>query len=59
MKRRDIDKKLKDDGRVITSGARHDLATHPDKPGVKIALPKHKEVNEYSAQGILKDAGLK
>jgi hypothetical protein len=35
MKRRDIVKKLKDAGWVIAPGAKHDLAKHSDKPGVK------------------------
>ena len=59
MKRRDIDKKLKQAGWEITHGGNHDLATHPQKPGVKISLPRHREINELTAQGILEDAGLK
>lgn len=59
MKRRDIDKALKKAGWTITSGGNHDLATHPGKPGIKITLPRHNEVNEYTAKGILEDAGLK
>lgn len=59
MKRRDIDKLLKGAGWKITPGGNHDLATHPEKPGIKIPLPRHKEINEYTAKGILEDAGLK
>lgn len=59
MKRRDIDRKLKAAGWEITSGNRHDMAKHPDKPGIKIPLPRHADVNEYTAQGILEQAGLK
>ena len=58
MKRRDIDKKLKAAGWQITNGKRPDMAKHPNKPGVKF-LPRHKEINEYTAQGILEQAGLK
>lgn len=58
MKRRDIDKKLKAAGWIITPGKKHDMAKHPDKPGIKIPLPRHKEINEYTAKGILKEAGL-
>ncbi len=58
MKRRDIDKALKKAGWTITPGGNHDLATHPQKSGVKIALPRHKEINEYTAKGILEAAGL-
>lgn len=59
MKRREIDKKLKAAGWIITLGKRHDMAKHPKKPGIKIPLPRHKEINEYTAQGILEQAGLK
>lgn len=57
LKRRDIDKKLKDAGWIITPGKKYDMAKHPNKPGVKIPLPRHKEINEYTAQGILEQAG--
>ena len=59
MKRREIDKLLKKAGWIIAPGANHDLATHPEKHGIKISLPRHKEINEYTAKGILEDAGLK
>lgn len=59
MKRRDIDKALKKAGWNIEHGARHDFAKHPQKPGVRIQLPRHVEVNENTANGILKAAGLK
>ncbi len=58
MKRRDIDKKLKAAGWVITAGRKHDMAKHPDKPGIKIPLPRHNEIPEYTARGILEAAGL-
>lgn len=59
MKRRDIDKALKKAGWIITPGGNHDLATHPQKSGIKIPLTQHKETNEYTAKGILEDAGIK
>ncbi len=59
MKRRDIDKMLKKAGWVIIHGGNHDLATNPQKPGIKIPLPRHKEIKETTAKGILEDAGLK
>ena len=58
MKRRDIDKALKKAGWVITHGGNHDLATHPQNPGIKIPLPRHNEIKETTAKGILEDAGL-
>ena len=56
MKRKDIDKALKKAGWIISHGGSHDLATHPQKPGIKIAIPRHKEVPEFTARGILEDA---
>lgn len=59
MKRRDLIQKLKKAGWEISSGAKHDMATHPNKPGLKIPIPRHTEINEYTAKQILKEAGLK
>lgn len=42
MKRRDLDKILKEAGWEITPGKRHDMAKHPNKLGVKIPLPRQK-----------------
>ena len=58
MKRRDLIKKLLNAGWQIEHGGNHDLAAHPDKSG-KIPIPRHNEINEYTAKGILSDAGLK
>ena len=44
----DIDKALKKAGWIISHGGSHDLATHPQKPGIKIAIPRHKEVPEFT-----------
>ena len=57
MKRRTLIKKLRNGGWKITRGGKHDLATHPEKTG-KIPIPRHSEINEYTAKEILKDAGL-
>jgi len=35
LKRRDLDKKLKDAGWEITPGKKHDMAKNPNKPGNK------------------------
>lgn len=59
MKRKELDKILKSAGWEITPGKRHDMAKHPAKPGIKIPLPRHNEINEYTAKGILETAGLK
>lgn len=58
MKRRDLIKKLQDAGWIISPGGKHEMATHPNKPG-KIPIPGGTEINEYTAKGILKSAGVK
>lgn len=58
MKRRDLIRKLEQAGWIITAGARHDMAKHPGHFGIKIPIPRHTEINEITAKGILKDAGL-
>ena len=59
MKRRDLIKKLQSAGWQITEGGKHSMAIHPNKPGVKIPIPRHNEINPYTAKGIYEDAGLK
>ena len=59
LKRKELDRILIAAGWEITNGKKHDLAKHPAKPGIKIPLPRHKEINEYTAIGILETAGLK
>jgi predicted RNA binding protein YcfA (HicA-like mRNA interferase family) len=50
---------LEQAGWIFLSGAKHDMAKHPDRPGIKIPIPRHSEINEYTAANILKSAGLK
>lgn len=59
MKYRDLVKRLTDAGWVVTKENPHDKAKHPNKPGVKIPIPHHTEINELLAKQILKQAGLK
>ena len=59
MNKRELVKLLKQNGWEITPGSRHDLATTPTRPGVKIPIPRHTEPNKYTIEGILKAAGLK
>ena len=59
MKYRDLVKQLTNAGWVVTKENPHDKAKHPDKPGVKIPIPHHTEINEFLAKAILKQAGLK
>ena len=59
MKKQELVRALKKAGWNITPGGNHDLATHPEKPGIKIPIPRHREINEYTARGIPESAGLK
>ena len=58
MKYRDLVKRLTDAGWQITKENPHDKAKHPGKPGVKIPIPHHREIDERLARAILKQAGL-
>ena len=58
MKRKDIIRRLQKAGWEISSGAKHDMATHPARTGLKLPIPRHTEINEYTAKQILKEAGL-
>ncbi len=58
MKRKDLDKALKKAGWIIIHRGNHDLAKNPLKPGISIPIPRHNEINEYTAKGILERAGI-
>lgn len=54
-------KLLKDDGWVVArSGEKHDLYSHPDKPGILIPVSRHKteDMKPGTLASIMKDAGL-
>ena len=54
MKRRDIEKKLRALGWVLVRhGGRHDVWSNGER---EIVVPRHNEINEYTAKAILKDA---
>jgi len=60
MTKRELEQKLRKAGWIIIHGRAHDLATNPQKPGVKIPIPRHSgDVPKGTANSILKDAGLK
>jgi predicted RNA binding protein YcfA (HicA-like mRNA interferase family) len=44
---------------MLKGGGKHNYVIHPDKPGVKITVPRGSKINENTARGILSDAGLK
>lgn len=56
MKRRDLIKRLKAAGYHLARDGAHSIYVKPGCGAVQV--PKHKEINEYTAQKILADAGL-
>ena len=55
MKRKELEKKLKSLGwNINRHGRRHDVWT---KDEYDIVIPRHNEINEYTAMSILKKAG--
>ena len=60
MTERELKKKLESAGWVITHGTGHDMAKHPNQPGIKISIPRHKgDIPIGTANSILKRAGVK
>ena len=58
--KRELEQLLKANGWDIVHGKAHDLATNPEKPGIKIPIPRHKgDIPKGTAQSIIKAAGLK
>ena len=56
MKRRDLIKRLEAAGYKLDRNGDHSIY---EKPGCRpVQVPKHRELNEFTAQKILKDAGL-
>jgi predicted RNA binding protein YcfA (HicA-like mRNA interferase family) len=59
MAKLELERKLKKAGWTVTHGKAHDLATNPEKPGVKITIPRHGgDIPKGTAMSILKDAGI-
>lgn len=58
MKRRDLIKKLEDAGyKLDRDDGNHSIY---EKPGSRpVQVPRHREVNEFTARAILKAAGVK
>ena len=56
-----LKRKLRKEGWDFEEGGNHTLATHQEKPGVKIPIPRHKGVDipKGTLDNILKAAGLK
>ena len=60
MTAKELKRKLKADGWIITQGGRHELATHPNKPGVQVPIHRHTgDIPTGTLTKILKDTELK
>ncbi len=56
MKSRDMIKSLTQNGfELYRHGSNHDIYK---KGKIQITIPRHKEINEETARGIMKEAGL-
>lgn len=54
MKRRDLEKSLKEMGwHLLRNGRRHSIWSDGEN---ELAVPRHNEINELTAKGILADA---
>ena len=54
MKRRDLERKLNEIGwQFVRHGGRHDIWSDGER---EVAVPRHDEINEYTAKAILKEA---
>jgi predicted RNA binding protein YcfA (HicA-like mRNA interferase family) len=54
MKRRDLERRLRDSGwQLVRHGARHDVWAKRER---ELTVPRHAEINEYTARAILKEA---
>jgi predicted RNA binding protein YcfA (HicA-like mRNA interferase family) len=58
MQRTELERQLNKGGWVLKSGGKHNYVEHPNKPGMRITVPRGSKINDMTAKGILKDAGL-
>ena len=49
--------RLRGDGWIETAGGKHDKFEHPDRPGVLLVVPRHKEQSLGVARSIARLAG--
>ena len=60
MTAKELKRKLVANGWKISQGAKHEMATHPDKPGIKIPIHRHTgDIPTGTLNNILKATGLK
>ena len=55
--RRKVTDRLTADGWINIGGGKHDKYEHPDRPGMLIVVPRHKELSPGVARSIAKQAG--
>ena len=54
MKRKDLEKRLRRAGwQLVRHGGRHDIWSNGEG---EVAIPRHNEINEYTAKAIIKEA---
>jgi predicted RNA binding protein YcfA (HicA-like mRNA interferase family) len=58
MQRTELERRLVKGGWILKNGGKHNYVVHPSKPGVRITVPRGTKINDVTARGILKDAGL-
>ena len=58
MKRTELERRLKKGSYEIKLGSKHNKAIHPNNPAKAIPVPRGSNINELTAKGILKEAGL-
>lgn len=49
--------RLRSEGWQIEGGAKHDKFAHPNRPGIKIMVPRHNPLTPGVARSIAKAAG--
>ena len=60
MTAKELKRKLEAEGWCITQGGKHELATHPGKPGIKVPIHRHTgDIPTGTLNDILKKTGLK
>jgi predicted RNA binding protein YcfA (HicA-like mRNA interferase family) len=60
MTAKELKRKLIAAGWQLKQGGSHEIAKHPDKPGVKVSIHRHtRDIPTGTLNKILRDTGLK
>jgi len=60
MTAKELKRKLRAAGWIVTEGSKHTKVTHPDKPGIYTTIPRHtKDIAKGTLDEILNVTGLK